>query len=143
MAALTWCGEDYFAVRRGVTRVAFLVGPWVVKVPSARSHGEGLRGVLWGLARGVVANQSEWEWSNYEDVRGVCKARSSLIGGLVNVYPRALAIPRGRVVDFTAIPYLGPTDPSNGNVGILNGEYVWVDFDRNWNDGPPCKHVDV
>jgi len=136
-----WHGEDYFAKRRGVTRVALLLGHWVVKLPSARSHGEGLRGVLWSLARGVVANQSEWEWSNYEDVRGVCRARWSLLGGLVNVYPRALAIPRERVVDFDAIPYLGPTDPNNRNVGILNEEVVWIDYDRNWNDCQPCTHV--
>lgn len=141
MVALTWCGEDYLAIRRGVTRVAFLIGPWVVKIPSTRSHGEGLRGVLWGLARGVVANQSEWEWSNYEDIQGICPARWSLLGGLVNVYPRALAIPRSRVIDFDAIPYLGPTDPSVGNVGILNEKVVWVDYDRNWNDRLPCQHV--
>lgn len=138
---MKWHGEAYFARRRGLTRVALLIGPWVVKVPSLRTHGTGLRGILWGLARGVVANQSEWDWSNYEDVQGVCKARSSLLGGLVNVYPRALAVPRERVVDFAAIPYLGPTDPKNENVGILHGEYVWLDYDRNWNDQPPCRHV--
>lgn len=86
-------------------------------------------------------NQSEWEWSTYEGGQGVCPARASLLGGLVNVYSRALAIPEDRVVDFAAIPYLGPTDPKNRNVGILNEQLVWLDYDRNWNDGPPCQHV--
>jgi hypothetical protein len=138
-----WCGEDYFATRRGVTRVAYLLGPWVVKIPSLRSHDEGLKGVLWSLARGIVANQSEWDWSNYEDAQGICPARWSLLGGLVNVYPRALAIPQSRVIDFDAIPYRGPANPNNRNVGILNERVVWVNFDRNWDDGPPCKHVDA
>jgi len=141
VAHVTWHGETYLAKRRGITRVALLVGPWAVKVPSLRSHGEGLRGVLWSFARGVVANQSEWEWSTYEGGVGVCPARWSLLGGLVNVYPRALAIPDDRVVDFDAIPYTGPTDPKNRNVGILNENLVWLDYDRNWNDGPPCQHV--
>lgn len=143
MAYVKWHGEDYFTKRHGITRAVFLLGPWAVKVPSLRSHDEGLKGVLWSLARGVVANQSEWEWSTYEHGAGICPARWSLLGGLVNVYPRALAIPEDRVIDFDAIPYTGPTDPSNRNVGILNEQLVWLDYDRNWNDRPPCKHVDV
>jgi hypothetical protein len=133
-----WHGEPYFAKRRGITRVALLAGPWAVKLPSLRAHGEGLRGVLWSFARGVVANQSEWDWRTSE---GVCPARASLLGGLVNVYPRALAIPDSRVVDFDAISYVGPMDPKNRNVGIVNEKLVWLDYDQNWNDGPPCRHT--
>lgn len=140
---MKWHGEDYLAVRRGITRVVLLLGPWAVKVPSLRSHDEGLRGVLWGLARGIVANQSEWDWSTYESGQGVCPARASLLGGLVNIYPRALAIPEDRVIDYDAIGVVGPMDRKPRNVGILNERLVWLDYDRNWNDGPPCKHVDV
>ena len=135
-----WHGEEYVAVKYGTTRTALLVGSWVVKVPATRTHGDGLRGFLWSFSRGVVANQSEWDWRSSE---GVCGARLSLLGGIVNVYPRALAVPDDRVVDFQVIPYLGPTDPNNANVGLLHEKYVWVDYNQDWNDGPPCKHVDA
>lgn len=135
---MKWHGEDFFTVKHGITRTVALAGPWVIKVPSARAHGEGLRGLLWSLARGIVANQSEWDWRGSA---GVCSPATSLLGGLVNVYPRALVVPEDRIVDFDAIGYVGPTDKKNVNLGILNEKIVWIDYAQDWNDGLPCKHV--
>lgn len=71
-------------IRRGITRTVLLAGRWAIKVPSHRAHGDGIRGVLWSITRGIQANFSEAEWSTSP---GVCPVRWS-IAGLVNVYPR-------------------------------------------------------
>lgn len=64
-------------VRRGITRTVLLIGPWAVKVPSLRSNGDGLRGVLWSISRGISANLSEIQWS---DSPGVCPVLRSAAG---------------------------------------------------------------
>lgn len=125
-------------MRRGITRTVLLVGPWAVKVPSLRAHGEGLKGLLWSFCRGVTANQSEYEWSRWP---GVCPARWSL-AGLVNVYPRCAPVDRELTdAEYDAIGFTGPSDRKPANVGRLNDRLVWVDYDQNWNDQPPCRHV--
>jgi len=122
-------------VKRGLTRTVLLIGRWAVKVPSFRSHGQGLSGVLWSFCRGVLANHSEILWA---EEPGVCPLKWS-VAGLINVYPRC-----GPVTwdpDYDAIGFTGPTDRKRANVGMLDGRMVWVDYDMNWNDRPPCQHV--
>lgn len=127
--------------RRGITRTVLLAGPWVVKMPSLRPYGNGLRGVLWSLCRGVLANQSEAEWSRCED-EPVCPVRWSLLGGVINVYPRCEPAPDIRGEDGR---YTGPVpesafpfgDTKADNLGLLAGRLVWVDYDLSYNG---CQH---
>lgn len=131
-------------VRRGITRTVLLVGRWAAKFPSLRTHDAGLRGLLWSLARGVLANQSEAEWSGYEAWRhsGYAPVRWSLFGGVINVYPRCVPVV-GELTeeDYASTGIIGPMDSKPDNVGLLNGRLVWLDYDQNWNDVPPCMHL--
>lgn len=131
--------RPFVAVRRGVTRTVLLVGRWAVKVPSVRTHDNGLRGVLWSLCRGITANQSEAEWSGHH--AGLCPVLLSL-AGLVNVYPRCEPVDCELAeAEYDAIGFVGPTDRKPQNVGVLGGRLVWLDYDQSWNDQPPCRHV--
>jgi len=126
------------AVRRGITRTVVLIGCWAVKLPSLRSHGHGLAGVLWSFSRGVLANQSERDWASEP---GVCPVHWSF-AGLVNIYPRCTPVDRELAdEEYAAIGFAGPTDKKPPNVGYLEGRMVWLDYDQNWNDQPPCKHT--
>ena len=80
-----------------MTRTVLLVGRWAIKWPSTRRYGNGFKDVMWGLTRGVLANQSEAEWhrcgeeANENERRfagNVAPVLHSWLGGLVNVYPR-------------------------------------------------------
>jgi hypothetical protein len=126
-------------IRRGITRTVVLTGRYAVKLPSLRSHGQGLAGVLWSLARGLSANLSEREWSG---TPGLCPVRWSA-AGLVNVYPRCEPVVHELAEEeyaaITGSP--GPMDKKPQNVGVLDGQLVWLDYDYNWNDRPPCVHV--
>lgn len=125
-------------IRRGITRTVILIDCYAIKVPSLRAHGNGLAGVLWSFARGISANLSEREWSGQP---GVCPVHVSL-AGLVNIYPRCEPITRELADDeYAAIGFIGPTDRKPENVGLLGGHMVWLDYDMNWNDRPPCQHV--
>ena len=125
-------------VRRGITRTVLLVGRWAVKVPSLRSHGHGLAGVLWSFCRGILANQSEAEWSGQP---GLCP-KVWAFAGLISVYPRCEPVTREvQAEEYAAIGWAGPTDKKPANLGLLDGRMVWVDYDMNWNDRPPCQHV--
>lgn len=125
-------------VRRGITRTVLLVGRWAIKLPSLRPHGHGLAGVLWSFSRGVLANQSERDFSGQP---GLCPVRWSF-AGLVNVYPRCEPVDRELTDDeYAAIGFAGPVDKKPPNVGLLDGQLVWLDYDQNWNDQPPCRHV--
>lgn len=127
-------------IRRGITRTVFLIDCYAIKVPSLRSHGSGLAGVLWSFARGISANLSEREWSGQQ---GVCPVSASL-AGLVNIYPRCEPVMHNPTdAEYAAIGFVGPTDRKPGNVGLLGGRMVWIDYDQNWNDRPPCQHVDA
>lgn len=125
-------------VLRGVTRVVLLVGRWAIKVPRV-IPGQG----MWSWTRGVQANLSEAEWSGFEEWQGrVAPVRWSLLGGLVNVYPRCDPVVgwTREQIEARRLP-LGPCDPNPGNVGWLDGELVWVDYDQSWNDCrlPCCR----
>ena len=126
-----------FAVRRGVTRTVLLVARWAVKVPSLCAHRNGLRGVMWSLARGLSANLSEAEWSGQP---GLCPVVWSF-AGIVNVYPRCEPASEDLTEDvYEAIGFTGPMDKKPANLGWLNGKLVWLDYDMNWNDRAPCEH---
>jgi hypothetical protein len=119
-------------VRCGVTRTVILVGRYAVKVPTLRGvHPGGPRGRLAGVARGLLANQSEALWSTYEPFQGlVAPVLRSWLGGLVQVYPRCVPVP-----DAFDLPAGAPVlDPSPGdskpdNLGWLDGRLVWLDYE--------------
>lgn len=112
--------------REGVTRTVFLIGPWAIKVPSLRTHGLGFSVLLWSFCRGILANQSEAQWSGID---GVCPVRLSL-AGLINIYPRCEPVEHylGDYADIgpSMLP-LGDCKPQN--LGLLHGRIVWVDYD--------------
>lgn len=119
--------------REGITRTVYVGRRWAVKFPSLRAHGGGPAGMLWSFCRGVLANQSEATWSG---MGGLCPVRWSLFG-LVNVYPAAA--PVSGPIDYAHIAeHPIPVDPKPGNVGVLDGQVVWVDYDMNWNDCRVC-----
>lgn len=127
-------------IRTGITRTVVLVGRWAVKVPSARTYGKGLTGLLWSLSRGVQANQSEAGLSKWEDTRpDLCPVRWSLAGGLVNVYPRCAPVPAGRLAEARPLPFSGDRKPEN--LGLLRGRVVWLDYDGSWNGCPHSRVV--
>ena len=94
--------------------------------------------MLWSFSRGILANQSEREWSGQP---GLCPVLWS-VAGLVNVYPLASRIKRDLADrEYDAIGMVGPMDRKPQNVGVLGGRMVWLDYDMNWNDRPPCQHT--
>lgn len=120
-------------IHRGITRTVLLVGRWAIKVPSLRTHGHGLAGALWSWCRGVLANQSESEWSGH----GTCPVLWTW-AGLISVYPRCAPAPELTDAEYDAIGLPGPMDRKPQNVGYLHGELVWLDYDMNWNDCRRC-----
>lgn len=126
-------------VRRGITRTVLLAGPWAVKVPSLRPYGQGLRGLLWSLSRGIQANLSEAAMCAWEETRpDLCPVRWSLAGGLINVYPRCGPLPLERAGEARPLPFCGDRKPEN--LGVLRGRVVWLDYDGSWNG---CPHTPV
>lgn len=126
-------------IRRGVTRTVVVTKRWAIKVPQIRTHGNGLAGALWSLARGILANLSELAWRRSI---GVCPVYRSLAGGLINIYPRCEPVGHDpSPQDYRSTGYIGPADKSRSNVGYLNGRLVFVDYDQEWNDSPPCVHI--
>lgn len=125
-------------IERGLTRIVLLTQHWAIKLPRIRTHDDGLAGVLWSLTRGITANLSEREHSG---ARGVCPVRWSL-AGLINVYPRCTVV-REELTDsdYESTGYIGPVERKPENMGYLDGELVYVDYDSSWNDRPPCAHV--
>ncbi|QKW15395.1 hypothetical protein [Verrucosispora sp. NA02020] len=123
-------------VHRGITRTVVLTRRYAVKVPSLRGHAEGgLRGRLAGLAHGLLANQSERQWSGYEPWVGlVAPVLWSWLGGVVQVYPRCEPLPvtcRHEYVGDESLPVLDP-DPGDhkaDNYGLLDGRIVRIDYD--------------
>lgn len=110
-------------VRTGITRTVVLIGRYAVKVPSLRGGSTGAR--MASFCQGVLANQSERQWYDYEGWSGcVAPVLHSWLGGVVQVYPRC-GSSGGR--------YAPDLDPSPGdrkadNCGVLNGRLVWVDY---------------
>jgi hypothetical protein len=119
--------------RYGISRTVFLIGRYAVKVPRLRSQGNG-HGPTWTIPRAVLANQSERDWGGVE---GVAPVLRSLLGGLVNVYPRCEEWPPGPppAYDQIGVGWL-PRDRKPQNVGILDGKPVWLDYDGSWNGCP-------
>lgn len=125
-------------VHRGICRTVFLVGRWAIKVPSTRPYGR--RGDrLWAWSRGVLANQSERAWQ----VDGVAPVLHSILGGIVQVYPRCSPAPieswmhdrdDPRWVQISGI--LPAIDRKPQNLGLLGDRLVWVDYDTSWNGCP-------
>ncbi len=120
-------------IRTGATRTVFLVGRYAVKVPSLRGiglAGRSVRGRMASFAAGLLSNQSEHIWHTFGPWGGrVAPVLCSLLGGIVQVYPRCAPLPEG----FTGeLPQLDP-DPGDGekpdNYGVLNGVVVRIDYD--------------
>ena len=123
-------------VHRGISRTVLLIGPWAVKLPSLRSNGDGVTGVMWSVTRGIQANLSEQSWSGSP---GVCPVAWSA-AGLVNIYPRCQPVTHEpSEQEYEAIGALGPVDRKPQNVGWLGGRLVWVDYDMSWNDCRICS----
>ena len=132
-------------IRRGITRTVWLAGRWAVKVPSLRRYGNGLPGVLWSFCRGVLANQSEAEWSRNTDDPSLCPVLRSWLGGIVNVYPpcgpyeptaeQAQAM-RERTWSPVTSEWPSPGDDKPDNFGVLDGRIVRLGYDMNYNGCP-------
>ncbi len=129
-------------IARGITRTVFLTRRWAIKVPSLRTHERGLSGLLWSLCRGILANLSEAEWSGFSD--RLCPVLKSF-AGVVNIYPRCEPLdydPSEKT--YNMLSFGSPMDRKRQNVGRMsNGKLVWLDYDMNYNDPPPCRHVKV
>lgn len=130
-------------IRTGITRTVILTRKYAIKIPSLRG---GSRGAwLWSFCRGVLANQSEVEWSCVPGVNPVLKS----YWGVVNVYKRleVLTDIDMKNLDIRMIaPEYVHVDPKADNIGWLHGGVgyergkfpVWIDYDMSWN-GP--KHL--
>lgn len=124
-------------VKRGITRTVLLTNKWAIKFPSLRTHKMGLSGMLWSICRGILANQSENDWTGQP---GFCPVVKSY-WGIINIYPRCEEVKELADEEYAKIAQPGPMDNKPENIGLLNGKLVWLDYDMNWNDQPPCKHV--
>ena len=109
---------------RGVTRTAYRVGRWAVKVPN--------RG--W-LVRGYLANQSEWRHRDRADVN----APVFHLLGLVAVYPLAETMDRGHSDHFEAtvtpvLVHLGYSqeEAKPSSWGRVGDRWLVIDFDEAW-----------
>ncbi len=141
-------------VRRGITRTVLITRHRAYKLPSLRPYGGGLRGLLWSVCRGILANQAEAEWwqnARPETRRLLCPVLRSWLGGVVNVYPRCQpfrATPAQELAMFERrwFPVViepAPGDEKAENYGWLtDGRYggerrlVRLDYDMNWNGCP-------
>lgn len=128
-------------IRHGITRTVLLAGRWAFKVPSTRAHADGLAGVLWSVSRGIQANLSELEWSKHTNPADpICPVRWSLLGGLINVYPRCEPVPVDAdgeaLIDLPPRLWLPLGDAKPDNFGLLAGEPVWIDYDVSYNGCP-------
>jgi hypothetical protein len=131
-------------LHRGICRTVLLIGPYAVKVPTTRPYGHrgGLSERLTALARGVLANQSEYAWRGQD---GLCPIVLSL-ASIVQVYVRCRPVTDEEVPDPELDPAwwraIAPTvpfgDKKAANLGWLGDHLVWVDFDSTWNG---CPHT--
>ncbi|GAA4439343.1 hypothetical protein [Phytohabitans houttuyneae] len=119
-------------VRHGITRTVILTRRYAIKVPSLRGGSTGgVRGRLQAFAWGVLANQAEYQWHEYEPWAGkVAPVLRSWLWGLVQVYPRCVALTE-REWGTLQFPRLDP-DPGDhkpDNYGWLGGRIVRIDYD--------------
>lgn len=125
-------------IRRGISRTVLLTRRYAVKVPSFRGHCTGrFRGRLRGFAVGIIANQDEADWHDFEGWEGqVAPVLHSWIGGLINVYPRCEPLPLDAAGAYFGDEPLPTLDPDPGdhkpdNYGILGGRIVRIDYAMN------------
>lgn len=126
--------------RYGIARTVFLIGRWAIKVPRFKGALSPTgAGISWTIPRAMLANQSERDWSG---TAGVCPVLHSWLGGLINVYPRCDPWPWTHEPDYDRIGdgWL-PRDRKIENIGILNGQFVWLDYDGSWNGCPHTLNV--
>lgn len=120
----------------GISRAVYLVGRWAIKVPRWRGD---RKDRTWRIARAVIANQSEAQWSG---VVGTAPVLHLWLGGIVAVYPRCEPWSSKVEPDYDSIGEgWMPRDRKPENIGILNGEPVWLDYDGSWNGCPHSRNV--
>ena len=97
-------------IRRGITRTVLLTRRYAIKIPALRTNGDGFSGLLWSLARGVLANQAELAWKEYEPWQdALCPIVWSSWGGLVVVMPRCEPLEVNHLGEFEGeLPKLEP-----------------------------------
>lgn len=144
--------------RYGICRTVVLTRRYAIKIPRLRRYrdsrtgavlGDGSRGLLWRVARGVLANQAEAEWWRHGGERTrscLCPVLRSWLGGLVNVYPRCAPYEVDTETElrmfrreFRPVPDLEPQpgDNKSENYGVTpDGRVVLLDYDMNWNGCP-------
>lgn len=115
-------------IRTGINRTVILIGAYAIKIPSFRGHMYGnMRGRIAGFAHGILANQSEYMWHDYEDWRGrIAPVLHSWLFGIIQVYPRCAPAPEDAEL-FTLDPC--PGDIKTDNFGLLDGRLVRVDYE--------------
>lgn len=138
----------------GLTRTVILTGSYAIKVPRLWSWNGGIKGALWSLARGVLANQGEADWWKWvhdgggHDADKFCPVLASHLGGLINIYPRCEpyevgpeleeAMFEGTFRPLDIVPQ--PSDCKPDNYGWLteDGEtrLVVTDYDMTFNGCP-------
>ncbi len=124
-------------IRRGVTRTVFLTKKYAIKVPR-RYKCKGHK--AWTFVRGWSANMSESDWSGYEQ-GGHCPVIKTFLWNLINVYPRCQVATEAEVDEhYPKMLFKTPADTKATNFGWYKGEFVWLDYDMNWND---CRRQHV
>jgi len=135
-------------VAYGLTRTVFLTAHYAIKVPRLRPHGYGLTGLLWTLARGILANQGEadwWSWARHTpDAGKFCPVLASHLGGMVNVYRRCEPYQVSAEVETAMFERTfrpleitpQPGDCKPDNYGWLEGRLVVLDYDMTYNGCP-------
>jgi hypothetical protein len=135
-------------VLRGTTRTVVLTKKYAIKVPRLKKFKNcdtSMRDRLWGFCRGILANQSEAEFSKYANssysTPQVVPVLKSYLGGIINIYPRVrVEWIEDRLDDlYDKIKFKAPSDVHIGNLGYYNDYPVWVDYDQNWNDCRRCN----
>jgi hypothetical protein len=114
-------------LHHGVTRTVILTRKYAIKIPTLRGGmTNDFRGRLASFAAGLLANQSEYQWHNYEPWNGnVAPVLRSWLGGIIQIYPRCQPLPNEVLLVFLD-PDPGDTKPDN--FGLLNGRVVRVDY---------------
>jgi hypothetical protein len=134
---------------RGICRLVILVGPYAIKVPTTRPYGARAPGDrLHWWCRGYLANRSERDWSRWEEATGIAPVLHSWLGGVIQVYPRCepvtdlswMTAPRETYMAISPVMRTG--DCKEDNIGVLDGNIVWLDYDTNWNGCPHAPWVE-
>lgn len=107
-----------------MTRTVLVTKRYAFKFPRLKNW-KG-RDKLIMLARGVLANLSEAEWSGVPGLNPVLFS----LWGIMNVYRTASPAPAGVDHASTHTPNWVPlTDRKHRNLGVVDGEILWLDYD--------------